>query len=280
MVEQVIASGQFFPIYITGPSGNGKTFQVEQACAKLGREYVRCNITMETDEDDLLGGFRLRDGNTVFEPGPAIVAMLRGAILLLDEVDLASAKLLCLQPIMEGKSITLKKLGVTIAPLPGFNVIATANTKGRGDETGNFIGTGLLNEAFLERFPVTVEQEYPSVAVEKKILAKHFVAAGYEMTPHSTTFFDTLARWAEAIRATFAEGGIDGTMSTRRLCHIVKAYAIFSNDPQADALAIGYCVNRFDAKTKEAFQDLYNKLAPDAAGTPDNAGKVSSVAGF
>ncbi|MDE2104005.1 MAG: AAA family ATPase [Patescibacteria group bacterium] len=271
MLEQVIESRQFFPVYITGLSGNGKTFQVEQACAKLGREYVRANITLETDEDDLLGGFRLRDGNTVFEPGPAIVAMLRGAVLLLDEVDLASPKLLCLQPIMEGKAITLKKLGVTISPAPGFTVIATANTKGRGDETGNFIGAGLLNEAFLERFPITVEQEYPSISVEKKILAKHFEAAGFAMTPHSVTFFDTLARWAEAIRTTFAEGGIDSPMSTRRLCHIVRAYAIFGGD---DAKALGYCVNRFDAKTKEAFTDLYNKLAPDAAGTPSNTGSL------
>jgi hypothetical protein len=274
MVEQVLSSRQFFPIYISGQSGNGKTFQVEQACAKLGREYVRANITLETDEDDLLGGFRLRDGNTVFEPGPAIVAMLRGAVLLLDEVDLASPKLLCLQPIMEGKSITLKKLGITIAPAPGFTVVATANTKGRGDEAGHFVGTGLLNEAFLERFPITVEQEYPSIVIEKKILAKHFEAAGYAMTPHAVTFFDTLSRWADAIRMTFAEGACDSIMSTRRLCHIVRAYAIFGGD---DARALTYCVNRFDAKTKESFQDLYNKLAPDAAGTPSNVGPDASA---
>jgi MoxR-like ATPase len=271
MLEQVIASRQFFPVYISGLSGNGKTFQVEQACSKLGREYVRANITLETDEDDLLGGFRLRDGNTVFEPGPAIVAMLRGAVLLLDEVDLASPKLLCLQPLMEGKSITLKKLGVTIDPAPGFTVIATANTKGRGDETGSFIGAVLLNEAFLERFPITIEQEYPSVSVEKKILAKHFEQAGFAMTPHSVTFFDTIARWAEAIRVTFTEGGVDYLVSTRRLCHIVRAYAIFGGD---DAKALAYCVNRFDAKTKDMFQDLYNKLAPDAAGTPSNVGSL------
>ena len=271
MLEQVVASRQFFPVYISGLSGNGKTFQVEQACAKLGREYIRCNITLETDEDDLLGGFRLRDGNTVFEPGPAIVAMLRGAVLLLDEVDLASPKLLCLQPIMEGKAITLKKLGVTVAPAPGFTVVATANTKGRGDETGNFIGAGLLNEAFLERFPITIEQEYPSITVEKKILAKHFEQAGFQMTPHAVTFFDTLARWADAIRVTFTEGGIDAVISTRRLTHIVRAYAIFGGD---DAKALAYCVNRFDAKTKEALQDLYNKLAPDAAGTPSNTGSL------
>ena len=182
---------------------------------------------------------------------------------------------------MEGKAITLKKLGITIHPTPGFTVVATANTKGRGDETGNFVGAGLLNEAFLERFPVTVEQEYPSVSVEKKILAKHFDAAGFKMTPHAVTFFDTLARWAEAIRTTFAEGGIESLISTRRLCHIVRAYAIFGGD---DAKALAYCVNRFDAKTKEAFQDLYNKLAPDAAGTPSNVGsldgEVADAPGF
>ena len=275
MVRQVIASKQFFPVYISGLSGNGKTFQVEQACAIEQREYVRCNITMETDEDDLLGGFRLRDGNTVFEPGPAIVAMLRGAVLLLDEVDLASAKLLCLQPIMEGKPITLKKLGITIQPTQGFTVFATANTKGRGDDNGHFVGTGLLNEAFLERFPVTVEQEYPSISVEKKILAKHFEAAGFTMTDHATTFFDTLSRWADAIRTTFNEGGIDDLISTRRLCHIVRAYAIFGGD---DTKALGYCVNRFDAKTKEAFCELYNKLAPDTTGTPSNVGSLDGTA--
>jgi MoxR-like ATPase len=275
MVRQVVASRQFFPIYITGLSGNGKTFQVEQACAAEGREYVRCNITNETDEDDLLGGFRLRDGNTVFEPGPAVVAMLRGAVLLLDEVDKASAKVMCLQPIMEGKPVTLKKLGITIAPTAGFTVFATANTKGRGSEDGKFITSTLLDEAFLERFPITVEQEYPSVSIEKRILAKHFEAAGFQMTPHAVTFFDTLARWAEAIRTTFAEGGIDDVMSTRRLCHIVKAYAIFNGD---DSRALAYCVNRFDAKTKEAFCDLYNKLAPDAAGTPSNVGDASASA--
>jgi len=269
MIRQVVASRQFFPIYISGLSGNGKTFQVEQACAAEQREYIRANITLETDEDDLLGGFRLRDGNTVFEPGPAIVAMLRGAVLLLDEIDKASAKVMCLQPIMEGKPITLKKLGVTITPAPGFTVFATANTKGRGSEDGKFITSTLLDEAFLERFPITVEQEYPGVAVEKRILAKHFEAAGFAMTPHAVTFFDTLAHWAEAIRKTYEEGGIDDLMSTRRLCHIVKAYAIFGGD---DAKALAYCVNRFDAKVKEAFCDLYNKLAPDAAGTPSNVG--------
>jgi len=272
MIEQVVLSRQFFPIYISGQSGNGKTFQVEQACAKTGREYIRCNITLETDEDDLLGGFRLRDGNTVFEPGPVVVAMLRGSVLLIDEIDKASAKIMCLQPVMEGKGITLKKLGITINPAPGFTVFATANTKGRLDDSGKFNTSTLLDEAFLERFPITVEQEFPSVAIEKRILAKHFEASGFQMTPHAVTFFDTLCRWAEAIRKTYQEGGIDDLMSTRRLCHIVKAYAIFAGD---DGKALGYCVSRFDAKTQEAFCDLYTKLAPDAAGTPSNVGTVS-----
>ena len=275
MIESVIASRQFFPIYICGLSGNGKTFQVEQACAKLGREYIRTNITMETDEDDLLGGFRLRDGSTVYEPGPAIVAMIRGAVLLLDEVDLASPKLLCLQPIMEGKPITLKKLGITIAPSPGFTVMATANTKGRGDEKGNFIGAGLLNEAFLERFPATVEQMYPAMTIEKKILAKHFEAAGYTMTPHSTVFFDTLCRWAEAVRATYAENGFDIIISTRRLCHIVRAYAIFGGD---DKKALSYCCNRFDDKDQSSLGDLYNKLAPSDEAQPSNVGVTDDAA--
>jgi hypothetical protein len=273
MIRSVVASSKFFPVFITGPSGNGKTFGVEQACAMEKREYIRCNITLETDEDDLLGGFRLKDGSTVFEMGPAIVAMLRGAVLLFDEIDLASSKIMCLQPILEGKPITLKKLGITIHPAPGFTVFATANTKGRGDESGKFIGAGLLNEAFLERFPITVEQEYPNLATEKRILQKSFESLGYQMTPHATTFFDTLARWAEAIRTTYAEGGIEDLISTRRLVHIVKAYAIFGGD---DGKALGFCVNRFDAKVKEAFCDLYNKLAPDAA-APSNVGSLDGT---
>lgn len=271
MVRTVVASRKFFPVFITGLSGNGKTFQVEQACALTGREYIRCNITTETDEDDLLGGFRLINGNTVFEMGPVVVAMLRGAVLLLDEVDLSSAKTMCLQPVLEGKSLTLKKLGITIAPAPGFTIFATANTKGRGDADGRFVGANYLNEAFLDRFSATIEQEYPSVAVEKKILAKTFEAEGFEMTAHAATFFDTLARWAEAIRSTYEAGGIEDLIATRRLIHIVKAYGLFNGD---DERAIRYCINRFDPRVKEAFVDLYNKLAPDAA-APTNVGAVS-----
>lgn len=261
MTYKVIKSKQFYPVFITGPTGNGKTFQVEQACAQLGREYVRCNITMETDEDDLLGGMRLRDGNTFFEVGPVLVAMLRGAVLLLDELDLASPKIMCLQPILEGKGITVKKLGITIAPAPGFTVFATANTKGQGSETGEYIGTGLLNEALLDRFPATVEQAYPKPGTELRILTKSYEIAGGTMTPHASAFFETLTRWAEAIRQTYVAGGVDKTMSTRRLVQIVKGYQIFGDD----SMAMGYGCNRYDVKTQEAFQDLYNKLAPDSA---------------
>jgi hypothetical protein len=274
MIASVIESRNFFPVFITGLSGNGKTFGVQQACARLNREFVYCSITTETDEDDLLGGFRLRDGNTVFELGPVPVAMLRGAVILLDEVDKASAKIMCLQAIIDGQPIVIKKLGITIHPAPGFTVFATANTKGRGDETGKFVTSVLLDEAFLERFPITVEQEYPSVTVEKKILAKTFEAVGYEMTPHAVTFFDTLARWAEAIRVTYGEQGIEDVISTRRLCQIVRAYAIFGGD---DTKALAYCVNRFDPKVKSAFCDLYNKLAPDAA-APSNVGSLDTPA--
>jgi len=274
MIRQVIKAGRFFPVFVTGLSGNGKTFGVEQACALENREYIRANIVIETDEDDLLGGFRLKNGSTVFELGPVIVAMLRGAVLLLDEIDLASPKIMCLQPVLEGKPITLKKLGITVSPAPGFTIFATANTKGRGDESGKFVGAGLLNEAFLERFPITVEQEFPSVAIEKKILAKSFEQMGYKMTPHAVTFFDTLSRWADAIRVTYREGGVDCLISTRRLVHIVRAYAIFGGD---DSQALGYCVNRFDARDKDSFTELYNKLAPDTS-APSNVGTLDGDA--
>jgi len=269
MIRRVIASRQFYPIFIAGPSGNGKTFGVEQACAMERREYVRVNITMETDEDDLIGGFRLYDGTTVFELGPVVVAMLRGAVLLVDEIGYASPKIACIQSVLEGRSITIKKLGITIKPAAGFQVFATSNSKGRGDDTGKYVGENILNEAFLERFPVTVEQDYPSVAVEKKILAKTFGVLGGTMTSREVTFFETLAKWADAIRTTYAEGGVDDIISTRRLCHIVKGYAIFGDDEQA----LSYCVNRFDAKTREAFIDLYNKLVPDP-GAPSNVGSL------
>lgn len=257
-VKRVIASKVFLPVFITGHSGNGKTFQIEQACAQEKREYIRVNITAETDEDDLIGGFRLKDGETVFELGPIVVAMLRGAVLLLDEVDLAGPKVMCLQPVLEGNALTIKKLGITVKPAPGFTVFATANTKGRGSDDGKYIGTNLLNEAFLERFNFTIEQQYPAVAVEKKILTKTYQALGGEITDEISVFFETLAKWADAIRQTFAEDGIEDIISTRRLVHIVKTYQIFGDQERAMSL----CLNRFDVSVKAKFLDFYDKLKP------------------
>ena len=249
-VKKIIKSGIFYPTFITGLSGNGKTFSVEQACAQLGRELIRVNITIETDEDDLIGGFRLVDGATVWHNGPVIEALQRGAILLLDEIDLASNKILCLQSILEGNGVFLKKIGKFVRPSAGFNVIATANTKGKGSDDGRFIGTNVLNEAFLERFPVTFEQEYPTATTEQKILGK--ICKDEE-------FCKRLSDWADIIRKTFYDGGIEEIISTRRLVHIVKAYSIFGDK----AKAIQVCVNRFDDETKQAFLELYDKVDAD-----------------
>ena len=254
-LKNIIKSKQFYPTFITGLSGNGKTFGVEQVCAQLKRELIRVNITIETDEDDLIGGFRLIDGNTVWHNGPVIEALERGAILLLDEIDLASNKILCLQPILEGKGIFLKKIGRFIKPAAGFNVVATANTKGKGSDDGRFIGTNVLNEAFLERFPVTFEQEYPPVSVEKKILGG--VASQLGVT--DTDFLARLVDWGDIIRKTFYDGGIEEIISTRRLVHIVRAFSIFKDK----AKAIKVCVNRFDDETKQSFLELYDKVDAD-----------------
>ena len=254
-IKNIIKSKLFYPTFITGLSGNGKTFGVEQACAQLKREIVRVNITIETDEDDLIGGFRLVNGETVWHNGPVIEALERGAILLLDEIDLASNKILCLQPILEGNGIFLKKIGRFVNPREGFNVVATANTKGKGSDDGRFIGTNVLNEAFLERFPVTFEQEYPPVSVEKKILGG--VASQYNVT--DVKFLDKLVDWGDIIRKTFYDGGIDEIISTRRLVHIVRAYSIFNDK----AKAIQVCVNRFDDETKQSFIELYDKVDAD-----------------
>jgi len=249
-IKKIIQSRLFYPTFITGLSGNGKTFSVEQACAQLGRELIRVNITIETDEDDLIGGFRLVDGATVWHNGPVIEALQRGAILLLDEIDLASNKILCLQSILEGKGVFLKKIGRRVDPASGFNVIATANTKGKGSDDGRFIGTNVLNEAFLERFPVTFEQSYPAAATEQKILSK---------ICEDTEFCKRLSDWADIIRKTFYDGGIEEIISTRRLVHIVRAYSIFGDK----AKAIQVCVNRFDDETKQAFLELYDKVDAD-----------------
>ena len=251
-VKDVVKSEIFYPLFITGLSGNGKTLLVKEVCAKLKREFVRANITIETDEDDLVGGLRLLNGETVWHDGPVVTAMKRGAILLLDEIDLASNKIMCLQPVLEGSSIYIKKIGKWVHPKKGFNVIATANTKGQGADDGKFIGTNILNEAFLERFPVTIEQTYPTAAMETKILNNEFGKHGIE----DSEFAKNLVKFADVVRKTFAEGGVDEIISTRRLVHIVGAYAIFDDKLKA----IEMCVARFDDETKSSFVDLYSKI--------------------
>jgi hypothetical protein len=254
-IKRIIQSRLFYPTFITGLSGNGKTFGVEQACAQLKRELIRVNITVETDEDDLIGGFRLVNGETAWHNGPVVEALERGAILLLDEIDLASNKILCLQSILEGKGVFLKKIGRFVKPTAGFNVFATANTKGKGSDDGRFIGTNVLNEAFLERFPVTFEQDYPAPAVEQRILEGISLDLGVE----DRDFCKRLVDWADVIRKTFYDGGIEEIISTRRLVHIIRAYSIF----QDKAKAIQVCVNRFDDETKQAFLELYDKVDAD-----------------
>ena len=254
-IKSIVQSKQFYPIFITGLSGNGKTMNVSQACAQTKRECIRVNITIETDEDDLLGGYRLQEGQTVWQNGPVIEAMERGALLLLDEIDLASNKVMCLQPILEGNGVFLKKINKFVKPADGFNVIATANTKGQGSDDGKFIGTNILNEAFLERFPITVEQSYPTNKIETKILNNVMTEKG--LTKNSDVEFATnLVTWADIIRKTFYEGGIDEIISTRRLVHIVEAFSIFKDKMKA----IELCTNRFELDTKTSFLDLYTKV--------------------
>ena len=251
-VKKILSSKMFYPTFITGLSGNGKTLSVEQACAQLGRELIRVNITIETDEDDLIGGFRLVDGSTVWHNGPVVEALERGAVLLLDEVDLASNKILCLQSILEGKGVFLKKIGKFVRPASGFNIIATANTKGKGSEDGRFIGPNVLNEAFLERFALTFEQEYPTPKTEQRILEK--VASNLGVLDEA--FCANLANWSDIIRKTFKDGGIDEVISTRRLVHVIRAFAIWQDRMKA----IKVCVNRFDDETKQSFIELYDKI--------------------
>jgi len=256
-LKKVVGSRQFYPVFITGLSGNGKTLGVEQTCAALNRELIRVNITIETDEDDLIGGFRLVNGDTVFHNGPVVEALERGAVLLLDEIDLASNKILCLQSVLEGKGVYLKKTGRYVKPAAGFTVIATANTKGKGSDDGRFVGTNVLNEAFLERFPVTFEQDYPSPVIEQKILKN----VGCDLQ-----FSENLVKWAGVIRKTFFDGGVDEVITTRRLVHIAQAYNIFGDR----LVAITNCVNRFDDDTKQSFLDLYTKVdAGEETETPE-----------
>lgn len=255
-VAKIINTRMFYPMYVAGLSGNGKTMMIEQACAVAKREYVRVQITPETDEDDLIGGFRLLDGETVFAKGPVIKAMEAGAILLIDEIDRGSNKLMCLQGILEGKPFMIKKTGEVIVPAPGFNVIATANTKGQGDENGRFIAATIIDEAFLERFTITLEQPYPSAAVEKRIVKNHMKKFGI----NDEEFVEKLVAWGQAIRKTFEDGGIEEMVSTRRLCHIVQTFSIFGSRVKA----IELCVNRFDADTRAGFLDLYTKIDAQA----------------
>src|SRR5210317_1169646 len=256
-IKSVIKSGIFYTTFITGLSGNGKTLNVLQSCAELKKECIRVNVTIETDEDDLLGGFRLVNGETAWHDGPVVDAMKRGAILLLDEIDLASNKIMCLQPILEGSGIYVKKINRFVKPKQGFNVIATANTKGQGSDDGKFIGTNVLNEAFLERFPVTFEQEYPSAKVEEKIVANTLKSSGKS----DAKFATNLVTWADVIRKTYKDGGVDEIISTRRLVHIAEAYGIFKNKMKA----ISVCTNRFDDDTKTSFVDLYGKVDSGAS---------------
>ncbi len=256
-IKSIVKSGMFYPVFITGLSGNGKTMGVTQACAENKKELIRVNITIETDEDDLLGGYRLKDGQTVWQNGPVIEAMERGAVLLLDEIDLASNKIMCLQPILEGSGVFVKKINKFVKPAQGFNVIATANTKGQGSDDGKFIGTNVLNEAFLERFPITFEQSYPKPAVEEKILVNTLKTSGKS----DKEFCKKLVTWADVIRKTYFDGGVDEIISTRRLVHIIQAYSIFGKKMKA----IEVCTNRFDDDTKNSFIELYSKVDAGAS---------------
>ena len=256
-VKSIIKSKMFYPVFITGLSGNGKTMGVTQACAENKRELIRVNITIETDEDDLLGGYRLKDGQTVWQNGPVIEAMERGAVLLLDEIDLASNKIMCLQPILEGSGVFVKKINRFVKPADGFNVVATANTKGQGSDDGKFIGTNVLNEAFLERFPITFEQQYPTAKIEEKILVKTLEKVGKK----DDEFCNKLVTWADVIRKTYFDGGVDEIISTRRLVHIIQAFAIFGQKMKA----IEVCTNRFDNDTKNSFMELYTKVDSGAS---------------
>ena len=261
----------FFPIYISGLSGNGKTFMVEQACSKLNREFIRVQINPETDEDDLIGGFRLINGETVFSKGPVLKAMENGAILLLDEIDRATNKIMCLQGILEGKPVLVKKTGETISPKAGFNVIATANTKGKGSEDGRFTAASIIDEAFLERFTVAIDQQFPSPSIETKILNNHMTKFGVE----DTDFVEKLITWADIIRKTFYDEGVDEVISTRRLCHIAQTFSIFNNRTKA----IDLCIARFDEDTKSAFLDLYSKV-DDGVVTIDGTNETTQEASY
>ena len=268
-LKSILNSGLFFPVFITGLSGNGKTMMVEQVCAKLRRECYRVNVTVETDEDDLIGSNTLVDGNIVFREGPVLKAMRKGAVLLIDEIDLASNKIMCLQSILEGRGYLIKKTGEYVSPADGFTIIATANTKGKGSDDGRFIGTNVLNEAFLERFSITMEQEYPSNSIEKKILFKEFERLELSDTDE---YISCLVTWADVIRKSFFEGAIDELISTRRLVHIAQAFSMFNDKMKA----IELCVSRFDTETKATFLDLYTKIDAEASAEESNGSEAQA----
>ncbi|MGA1542979.1 MAG: AAA family ATPase, partial [Ilumatobacteraceae bacterium] len=276
----IVDSGRFYPIYITGLSGNGKTTSVEQVCAEKNREFFRVNINVETDEDDLLGGFRLIDGNTVFQYGPVAEAMRRGAVLLLDEVDLGTTKIMCLQSVLEGKGVYLKKINRWVHPAEGFQVFLTGNTKGQGngDHDDKFVGTNVLNEAFLDRIPVMLDQDYPPATVEKKILGKVVKESCGSVDSDAKGFIDNLAKWAEIVRHTFAEGAIEDVITTRRLVQIVQGYCILGDRVES----IKNCLTRFDASVQDSFLSLYDKIDADVNTSPtasasDSADSVSTA---
>lgn len=272
-IKQIVQSGMFFPVYITGLSGNGKTLMVEQVCAELSKKLYRVNITTETEEDDLLGGFRLVNGETVWSDGPVVRAMQDGALLLLDEVDLGDEKLMCLQPILEGKGVFLKKINKFIKPAPGFNIIATANTKGQGSEDGKFVGTNVMNEAFLERFPLTFEQPYPNRTVEKNILKKvlNFCVPNQDDLD-ADAYVNHLADFAKQTRKTYDNEGCSEVITTRRLVHIIKAYSIFGDK----LTALKHCISRFDTITQESFLETYRGLDPVFIAEKEEAARLEA----
>ena len=271
-LDSIIRSGMFYPVFITGLSGNGKTTMVEQVCARQKREYFRVNITCQTDEDDLLGGFRLVDGETVWQDGPVIAAMKRGGVLLLDEIDLGRHAIMCLQPVLEGKGVFLKKINQFVKPAAGFTVIATGNTKGKGSEDGRFAGTNILNEAFLDRFPVTVEQDYPSVSIEKKIITKKMNSLGTV----DADFAENLVKWSDIIRKSFHQGAVDELITTRRLINACTAFHIFGDRVKAVEMAVA----RFDDDTKESFMNLYTKVDAEAGKTVAEVEAEANMAGL
>lgn len=256
-VETIVKSGMFFPVFISGLSGNGKTFMIEQVCANLNREYVRVQINPSTDEDDLIGGYKLLKGETVFEDGPVIKAMRRGAVLCIDEIDRGTNKIMCLQGVMEGKPVLIKKTGEVVYPAPGFTVLATANTKGRGSDDGRFSAATMIDDAFLERFAVTIDQTFPSLAQERKILVNHLEKFGSKI---SEAEIELLVKWVQAIRKTFEDGGIEEVISTRRLCHIVQTYSIMNDLKKSVSL----CIARFDDDVRDSMMSLYDKLEGEA----------------